>query len=145
MTKDWLKNLEKHLPQRVGRAIEDADHVIDDFSLHAHWSHWHPVSTAPCNRELELRISDEGKISTLEFPCLLTNSGSWIDVDLGTRIVIQPLEWRIRQHNRSPQPHHSQIKPADRPELRSHPNLNTERDTSMEISDPLIKRVDSNT
>lgn len=70
MDKDWF---ERHLP-------------------HSH--HWHPISTAPYNQELELRIIDDGKTLTLEFPCLRTNDEAWINVDLGSQINIQPVEWR---------------------------------------------------
>lgn len=88
MSKDWLENLEKRLPPSIGHAIEDADHAIHDIALRIHLSRWHPISTAPCNQEVELRIAEGKAILTLEFPCLQTNAGDWIDVDLGTWIEI---------------------------------------------------------
>jgi hypothetical protein len=134
MSKDWLETLEKHLSPSAGHAIEDADHAIHDLALHAHWSHWHPISTAPCNRDLELRISEQGKILTFEFPCLQTNAGDWINVDLGTRIELQPVEWRVWQHSNSPQPHHSKVNLNDRSALLHHDNRSTERDASIEMN-----------
>ena len=46
-----------------------------------------------------------------------TNAGVWINVDLGSEIKIQPLEWRVWQRDRSPQPHRSRIRPGDRSAL----------------------------
>jgi hypothetical protein len=120
MSKDWLENLEKHLPPSVDHAIQQADHAIHDFALRVHLSHWHPISTAPCNQVVELRISEGNAILTLEFPCLQTNAGNWIDVDLGTQIQLKPVEWRIWQRNNSPQPHRSQLKVNDRSALLHH-------------------------
>ena len=117
MSKDWLEIFEKHLPPSIYRAIHDP---IDDFARHVHLAHWHPISTVPCNQDVELRIAEAGATSTLEFPCLNTNAGDWINVDLGTRIEIQPVEWRVWQRNKSPQPHHSRIKFSDRSALFHH-------------------------
>ena len=75
MSKDWLESLECHLPSSVEHAAKDVDKATHDFALHVHLSHWHPISTAPCNQELELRIVENDEILTLEFPCLQTNVG----------------------------------------------------------------------
>jgi hypothetical protein len=120
MSKDWLENLESHLPPRVEHAVKDADKAIHDIARHIHQSHWHPISTAPCNQELELRISENGKIVTLKFPCLQTNAGAWINVDLGSQIDLQAVEWRVWQRKKSPEPHHAMIKPSDRSALLHH-------------------------
>jgi hypothetical protein len=85
--------------------------------LQSYWpglSHWRQMSTAPYNQELELRITDNGETEILEFPCLRTNEESWINVDLGTEIKIQPVEWRAWQGGKSPEPHHSKIRLAAR-------------------------------
>jgi hypothetical protein len=66
--------------------------------LHRHSHHWRPISTAPCNRDVELRVSKGTAISTLEFPCRQTNAGDWINGDLRTPITVQPVEWRVWQH-----------------------------------------------
>ncbi len=68
------------------------------LALHRHLHHWRPISTAPCNRDVELRVSEGTAIATLEFPCRQTNAGDWINGDLRTPIKIQPVEWRVWQH-----------------------------------------------
>jgi hypothetical protein len=100
MSKDWLDRLESHL---------------------AHLSSWRPISTAPYNQELELRTTESGQIVTLEYPCLQTNEGVWINVDLGTQIRIEPVEWRAWHHKRSPEAHHVKIRPADSSPI-THPD-----------------------
>jgi hypothetical protein len=74
------------------------------FGIHFRSHPWHPISTAPCNRGIELRVRERTAISTLEFPCQQTNAGDWINCDFGTPINIQPVEWRAWQHCHSPQP-----------------------------------------
>lgn len=106
MSKDWLEILKKYLPTRLGRAIGDAEHAVDKLALHIHLSHWHPITTAPFNQDLELRVVEADKILTLEFPCRKTNAGEWINTDLGSPVTIQPVEWRVWQHKQSPHPHH---------------------------------------
>jgi hypothetical protein len=132
MSKDWLENLESHLPSSIEHAVKDADKAVHDLVEHVHLSHWHPISTAPCNQELELRISGDGNIVTLNFPCLQTNSGAWINVDLGSQIEFQAVEWRVWQRKKSPDPHHSMIKPSDRSALLHHDPGIPKRDTNAE-------------
>jgi hypothetical protein len=117
MSIDWLESLESYLPPAIAHAVKVADKAIRDFALHIHLAQWHMISTAPCNQELELHIAESGEISILDFPCLQTNAGVWINVDLGAAIKIQPVEWRVWQRNKSPQPHHSRVKPSDRSAL----------------------------
>jgi hypothetical protein len=74
------------------------------FALHFRLHPWHPISTAPCNRGVELRVREGTAISTLEFPCRQTNAGDWINCDFDTPIKIQPVEWRAWQHGHLPQP-----------------------------------------
>jgi hypothetical protein len=69
------------------------------LALHRHSHHWRPISTSPCNRDVELRVSEGTATSTLEFPCQLTNVGDWINSDLRTSIKVQPVEWRVWQHS----------------------------------------------
>ena len=69
------------------------------LALHRHSHHWRPISTASCNRDVELRVSEGTATSSLEFPCQLTNAGDWINGDLRTPIKIQPVEWRVWQHS----------------------------------------------
>lgn len=93
MTKGWLQRLQDYLRQL---------------------SNWRQISTAPYNRELELRVTENGQTATLEFPCLRTNEEAWINVDLGSEIKVEPIEWRIWQGGKSPEPHHSKIRLAAR-------------------------------
>jgi hypothetical protein len=74
------------------------------FALHLRLHPWHPISTAPCNRGVELRVREGTAISTLEFPCRQTNAGDWINCDFGTPINIQSVEWRAWRHGHAPQP-----------------------------------------
>ena len=114
MNKYWLEKLEGRMPQWIEQAVKNADKAIQDFTLQFHLSHWHSISTAPNNQELELRIVQVGEIAPLEFPCLQTNAGQWINVDLGSGIKINPVEWRVWQRRKS---HYSRIRPSDRSSL----------------------------
>jgi hypothetical protein len=69
------------------------------LALHRHSHLWRPISTAPCNRDVELRVSEGIAISTLEFPCRQTNAGDWVNGDLRTPIKVQPVEWRVWQQS----------------------------------------------
>jgi len=127
MSKDWIETLESHSPPQVERAIKSSQKAIHDLSLHVHLSHWHPISTAPCNQELELRIAQAGELLVLEFPCLQTNDRQWINVDLGSEIIIHPVEWRVWQRDKSPQPHHLKIQPKDHSDVFHHDLVSTEQ------------------
>jgi hypothetical protein len=109
--------LTNYLPPAMQQAVSLADTAIRNCVQRVRLANWRLISTAPYNQELELRISDFGRPVTLEFPVLRTNSGAWINVDLGSEIRIEPLEWRIWQRDRSPQPHRSRIKANDRSAL----------------------------
>ena len=85
MSKDWIEKLKKHLPPSVGRAVNGAEQTLDKVALHIHFSHWHPISTMPFNRDLELRAVVSGEIKSLKFPCRQTNAGEWINADLACR------------------------------------------------------------
>jgi len=99
MRKDWLE----HVVKEVARALHD-------FALQFRLSHWRPISTAPCNQDVELRIVEERNVVPLQFPCRRMNAGEWINADLGTRIQIKPVEWRIWQRSKSPKPHFSPVR-----------------------------------
>jgi hypothetical protein len=61
---------------------------------------WRPISTAPFNRTVKLRICESGSVVTLPFPCRRTNNGYWINVDLGTAISIDPTHWCLWRRGR---------------------------------------------
>jgi hypothetical protein len=82
-----------------------------------HSSHWRPASTAPHNQDLELRVSEDGATVTLPFPCRHTNGGEWVNVDLGVRLQIQPVEWRVWRRSKSPRPYQTSIFGSERSAL----------------------------
>jgi hypothetical protein len=55
---------------------------------------WRLISTAPYNRDVELRTADRSESFCLPFPCRHTNGG-WINSDLGTRVNVEPTHWRV--------------------------------------------------
>src|SRR3974377_1275689 len=109
---------EKMFTPFLRQTVKDVYKAIHDFALRVRLSHWHLISTAPCNHELELRIVESGKVVTLEFPCLQTNVETWINVDLGSAIRIKPVQWRVWQREKSPEPHRSQLKLNGRSTIR---------------------------
>jgi hypothetical protein len=54
---------------------------------------WHPISTAPFDRDLELAVMDKDGHHALVFPCrrILT---SWIKSATKERVDISPTHWR---------------------------------------------------
>ena len=110
------------------------------FALHFRSHPWHPISTAPCNRGVELRVRDGRAISTLEFPCQQTNAGDWINCDFGTPINIQPLEWRAWQHGHSPQPQSPQVNTRGRSALTRRDHRTAKRLPPVEVK-PLDRSV----
>ena len=99
----------EHLVSDVVRVISKTDETFHTALEHHHLSRWHPASTAPSNQDLELRVAEDGRKTTMPFPCRHTNADEWINVDLGVPLKIEPLEWRAWQRSKSPQPHQSSI------------------------------------
>jgi hypothetical protein len=54
---------------------------------------WHPVSTAPFDRDLELAVADQSDFHALVFRCRRVHQG-WINGDSGKRLDIHPTHWR---------------------------------------------------
>jgi hypothetical protein len=106
------------------------------FALHFRSHPWHPISTAPCNRGVELRVREGTAISTLEFPCQQTNAGDWINCDFGTPINIHPVEWRA-WHGHSPQPQSLQVNTRGRLALPRRGHRTVKRSPPAEV-----KRLD---
>jgi len=113
MRKMGIEKLRQHLVSDVARVVERSDRAVHaalgHHLGHHHWSRWHPASTAPYNQDLELRITEDGAVTTMPFPCRHTNEDEWINVDLGVPLQIQPVEWRAWQQSKSPDPHQSSI------------------------------------
>ena len=106
---------------------------------------WHPISTAPCNRGVELRVREGTAISTLEFPCRQTNAGDWINCDFGTPINIQPVEWRAWQHGHAPQPQSPKLNTRGRLALpqRGHRSAKQSTPTEVKLPDRPVRRAKS--
>ena len=99
----------EHLVSDVARVIWKTDETLHAALEQHHLSRWHPASTAPYNQDLELRVAEDGRKTTMPFPCRHTNADEWINVDLGVPLKIEPVEWRAWQRSKSPQPHQSSI------------------------------------
>jgi hypothetical protein len=106
---------------------------------------WHPISTAPCNRGIELRVREGTAISTLEFPCRQSNAGDWINCDFGTPINIQPVEWRAWQHSHAPQPQSPKLNSKGRRALPPRGHRGANRSTPVKLSDRPVRRAKSMT
>jgi hypothetical protein len=111
------------------------------FALHFRSHPWHPISTAPCNRGVELRVREGSAISTLEFPCRQTNAGDWINCDFGTPINIQPVEWRAWQHGHAPQP--QSPKPRGRLARPQRGRRSAKQSTPVKLPDRPVRRAKS--
>jgi hypothetical protein len=112
------------------------------FALHFRSHPWHPISTAPCNRGVELRVREGRAISTLEFPCRQTNAGGWINCDFGTPINIQPVEWRA-WHGHSPQPQSLQVNTRGRRALPQRGHRSAKQSTPVKLPDRPVRRAKS--
>jgi lipoprotein-anchoring transpeptidase ErfK/SrfK len=93
-----MRNIEQSAVQpaltKPGRFFEAVVENIRKYLLRRHLTHWHPISTAPNNQDLELRLVDQHRLMRLSFPCRRNNAGIWINADLGTRLQIEPIAWR---------------------------------------------------
>jgi hypothetical protein len=98
---------EKRKTSKLGDAIDAVDLGIRRYLLHRKLAHWRPISTAPHNQDLEITALDENGLVAIPFPCQRTNVSGWINTDLGTRVYMRPVRWRIWQKAKSPQPHRS--------------------------------------
>lgn len=109
MRKKAFEKFGAHLVSDVSRVIRGTDRAVHAALEHHHLSRWHPASTAPYNQDLELRVTEDGAVTTMPFPCRHTNEDEWINVDLGVPLRIQPVEWRAWQQSKPPHPHQSSI------------------------------------
>jgi hypothetical protein len=82
----WIAAAGRYLPQTKGGALGRLFGLFDG-SLD-----WRPISTAPFNRDVQVRIGNHGS-RVLPFPCRQTAAG-WINLDLGVRMELDPSEWR---------------------------------------------------
>ena len=56
-------------------------------------SDWHPISTAPFNRDLQLSVIENGEAYALVFPCRRTANG-WLTASTGRVVDVRPTHWR---------------------------------------------------
>jgi hypothetical protein len=89
-----IRILESDLPSPLTYVFSATSRAIQDLILNLRLARWRLISTAPSNQELELRIVEGGKFSVLEFPCMRTNAGAWLNVDLGAEMSLEAAEWR---------------------------------------------------
>lgn len=54
---------------------------------------WHPISTAPFDRDLQLAVLDPEGAHALVFPCRRI-LGGWVDAEKRTKIDVRPTHWR---------------------------------------------------
>jgi hypothetical protein len=112
------------------------------MAFHFRLQHWHPISTAPCNRDVELRVAEGTAISTLEFPCKQTNAGDWINSDFGTPIRIRPVEWRAWRYAHSLQPQPQPVKIKGRLGVpRRAPSAQRSSPQAVKLSDQSIRPI----
>jgi hypothetical protein len=104
MNADNRQKLQPSSSRYLGGVIESVDRRIHDYLLRQHLSLWHPISTAPDNHDLELKVLDGGSAVVLPFPCRRRNNGEWVNTDLQTSIHIQPIKWRPWQKAKASKP-----------------------------------------
>jgi hypothetical protein len=54
---------------------------------------WHPVFTAPFDRDLELAVIDDAGVRAIAFPCRRV-LGGWIKAESKRWIEVHPTHWR---------------------------------------------------
>jgi hypothetical protein len=57
-------------------------------------SDWHPISTVPFDRDLQLSVIEKGEVYALVFPCRRTLAG-WADAKTGKLVSVDPTHWRL--------------------------------------------------
>lgn len=58
-----------------------------------HFKMWHPITTAPADRDIELAVLDGEGQHALVFPCRRIASG-WMNARSGERLDVRPTHWR---------------------------------------------------
>jgi hypothetical protein len=57
---------------------------------------WQPISTAPCDKDVEVQASDGFGSYSLTFPVRLTDDG-WINAKSRSLLAVEPTHWRERK------------------------------------------------
>lgn len=58
-----------------------------------HEEMWHPITTAPSDRDIELAVLDLDGPHALVFPCRRIAAG-WMNAQSGERLDVRPTHWR---------------------------------------------------
>jgi hypothetical protein len=102
MSTGWIENvIDGHIAPQLDQLIQKTRRSLGRSVEHRRSSHWQPISTAPYNQKLELRIVERSESErakdALSFPCRHLNSCEWVNTDLGVPVQINPIEWRVWQ------------------------------------------------
>ena len=54
---------------------------------------WHPITSAPADRDIELAVLDQDGPHALVFPCRRIAAG-WMNAVNGERLDVRPTHWR---------------------------------------------------
>jgi len=54
---------------------------------------WHPIFTAPFDRDLQLAVLGPAGVHALVFPCRRI-LGGWIDAETKEKVDLRPTHWR---------------------------------------------------
>jgi hypothetical protein len=54
---------------------------------------WHPIASAPFDRDLQVSVIERGEVHALVVPCRRTQSG-WLRASTGEQLFIDPTHWR---------------------------------------------------
>jgi hypothetical protein len=97
---EWIEEfLDARVLPQFDRIFLGSNRILRSSLEHQRRHCWRPISTAPYNQDLELRIVEgrEAAEEVLPFPCRHLNCGEWLNRDLGVRVQIKAIEWRIWQ------------------------------------------------
>ena len=56
-------------------------------------SPWHPIATAPLDRDLEIAVMEGGDVHALVVSCRRSSQG-WVNAVTGKLIDVNPTHWR---------------------------------------------------
>jgi hypothetical protein len=73
---------------------QDQTPLITDHDLTGDGKEWHPIITAPAERDLEVRLEDPFGRYVLLFPCKFLPGQGWINSRLETPLPADPVDWR---------------------------------------------------
>jgi hypothetical protein len=85
----------KHLTIEITDPDPNAPSARADNSI----MEWHPIATAPFDRDLELAVINYDGAHTVVFPCRRI-LGGWMKAETNTPIIVYPTHWREWQNPR---------------------------------------------